>query len=610
MTKNSKSRDSGYWTTFDLVVYLLILMLGALEFAMSRRAADYLNDTNYFELFNSILHHAGYGFNHKPMTQLPPGFPYFLAWISVLVGSSYTAMIRVMTVFTTLGLIASYELLRFQQDRNVAAMACLLLGSAPLLFEFSTSMVFADMPYFFTSLILLYLAIRLDTVHEWRLKHAVAWLLWGILLVGTVLLKSMGISLLGGLFCWMAVGYFTNPEAGKRRLKRFLPMVILASAAQVGWMAWAARNQFHEWSIPGYQENYVAQLRLKNANVPELGMATLRDVIIRPIQGADDIAASMLGLFAHKQMAAAWYSPGTLLPLILVLLGLRYSFRQNGGGLLEWYFVCYETMFLFWPWEFELRFFLPVAPLAFLYAWRGGHAIWRITRIRPSLVGTFGLTLALLGCLGSLVWGRGVLRPQLRWCVAGWLLVAVFSIALFTWRTRWMQRLVLLFQHLLRIPIKERSAPLWQYLTVVVVFCVFSTGVAAQWKIGLVNLDTNLARDDFNYPDIEAAEWIKANSTPASVVMARKDDIIYHYSQRRVIWFPPSRDAAVLMTGIRHYHVQYVVVHYGNDAYWRPAAQECFDALSRAYPGSFRLAHAGPHNKVFEVAVNVRANPS
>jgi hypothetical protein len=142
------------------------------------------------------------------------------------------------------------------------------------------------------------------------------------------------------------------------------------------------------------------------------------------------------------------------------------------------------------------------------------------------------------------------------------------------------------------------------------VACIFSMGVAAQWRIGLVNLDTNLARDDFNYPDIEAAEWIKANSTPASVVMARKDDIIYHYSQRRVIWFPPSRDAAVLMDGIRHYHVQYVVVHYGNDYYWRPSAQECFSVLLGAYPGVFHLAHAGPHNSVFEVSASARASGS
>jgi hypothetical protein len=116
----------------------------------------------------------------------------------------------------------------------------------------------------------------------------------------------------------------------------------------------------------------------------------------------------------------------------------------------------------------------------------------------------------------------------------------------------------------------------------------------------------DLTQDDFNYPDIEAAEWIKAHTAPSSVVMARKDDMVYHYSHRRVIWFPPSHNTAMLMGGIRRYHVQYVVIHYGNDTYWKPSAQECFDSLSHAYPGSFRLVHEGPHNSVYEVSSDVR----
>jgi hypothetical protein len=81
--------------------------------------------------------------------------------------------------------------------------------------------------------------------------------------------------------------------------------------------------------------------------------------------------------------------------------------------------------------------------------------------------------------------------------------------------------------------------------------------------------------------------------------------MVYHYSQRRVIWFPASRDAGMLMDGIRRFHIQYLVVHSGNDTYWRPSAQECFEQLSLAYPGAFKLAHAGPHNSVFEVSEDV-----
>ena len=40
------------------------------------------------------------------------------------------------------------------------------------------------------------------------------------------------------------------------------------------------------------------------------------------------------------------------------------------------------------------------------------------------------------------------------------------------------------------------------------------------------------------------AEWIKAHSAPSTVITARIDDIVYHYSHRRVIWYPTWRDLA------------------------------------------------------------------
>jgi hypothetical protein len=583
---------------YDLVVYLLILSLGALQFAFARRAADYLNDSNYYELTKSVLNHAPYGYNGRPMTQLPPGLPYLMALLSLVIGPGYTAMLRVMAVFTTLALIASYELVRTLQSRPVAAMACLLLGSAPRLFAFSTSLVFADIPYFFFSMALLYGAIGLDTAKGGRLRWMAA-ILWSLLLAVTVLLKSVAISLLAALCCWFVVSALKDRPAARRRLLLFLPALAIGIGLEAGWMRWAAHHQVSDWSIPGYQEHYVAQLRLKDANDPEMGLAAWSDVIVRPIKNADDMASVMLGLFTHKEMAAAWYSPGTLIPLTLILLGLWRSFRKRGGGLVEWYFVCYLMMFLFWPWEFEIRFFYPIAPLAFLYALRGGCLVWQAARDRARIVGAAGLAFSITGGAGSVFWGRSVLHPGMEGCVAIWALLAALSFGLLWSGPNRIQRLDLL----LRRPIVGWRPPLTisQGVVAVVVALVCIIGVVLQLQIGRENLKSDLSTDEFNYPEIEAAEWIKEHSAPGSVVMARKDDIVYHYSQRRVIWFPPTRDATLLMEGIHRHHIQFVVVHYGRDSYWRPPAADCFGALVHAYPGAFQLVHAGPHNGVFEV---------
>jgi hypothetical protein len=149
-----------------------------------------------------------------------------------------------------------------------------------------------------------------------------------------------------------------------------------------------------------------------------------------------------------------------------------------------------------------------------------------------------------------------------------------------------------------RLTIRGRLVPLRQALGYGVITCLLAAGIAVQLGIGLNNL-RQLPESD---PDIQAAQWIKAHSAPSTVIMARKEDLVYHYSQRRVIWFPPSSDARLLMEGIRKYHVQQVVVVDRENSYWKPSDADSFRALSEAYPNTFVPIYKGPHSKVFAVS--------
>ena len=279
-------------------------------------------------------------------------------------------------------------------------------------------------------------------------------------MIVSVLMRSTGIALAGGILGWILHFVFKKREAVKRRIRIFLPLAIAGLVVQGAWMYWAARHQFSEWPIHGYQENYLAQLKLKSGNDPELGMATWRDILLRPVHNADDRAAALVGLLTRKQMAAAWYSPGTLIPLGLVLLGLGYSFWRSGGGLLEWYFVSYEAMFLFWPWDFELRFILPVVPLACLYMWRGGALLWDFAHEKPRGLGLSLLGIAAAGCLSSILWGRHVEHPLVRYCVTIWGLIAFGSIGLFHGGRDLVQRLSLLLNR--TVSVTGNRLPLWE----------------------------------------------------------------------------------------------------------------------------------------------------
>lgn len=318
----------------DVFVYVLLLMFGGLQFALSCKTSDFAFDPYYYELAKSILAHTVYGFNSRPEPMVPPGFPALLALLIVTFGRSYAALVRSMAFFTTLGLMAAYEVLKLEEGRDIAAVACLLLASSPSVFEFSTRMVFSDMPYFFASMLLL-LVLRYPETMGSQARAAVLWGVRGALLLASILLRSTGIALAGGILAWLAVSLFREGEAGKRRFVLLVALVVAGTAAQASWMLWAARHPVTQWPVHGFQESYAAQLKLKNGNNPELGMATWLDVVKRPVENEDDMAGSMIGLFTHKMVAGAWYSPGSFAPLALLLTGLASSFRKTGGGIVK-----------------------------------------------------------------------------------------------------------------------------------------------------------------------------------------------------------------------------------------------------------------------------------
>ena len=203
----------------DVMVYLALIGLGLLAVVLSCRASDFVGDAYYFELARSIVKGTGYVFDFRPQTMVPPGFPYLLALMTMVIGTSYVVLVRSMAVFYTLALIAIYKVLRSEEGRWVAAGTCLLLGSSPEVFQFSTRLVLSDMPYLCTSMTLLWLMMRLDSDEGWSWKRTICWVLSGGLMVISVLMRSTGIALAGGILGWVLVsssGTRKWPSAGSK----------------------------------------------------------------------------------------------------------------------------------------------------------------------------------------------------------------------------------------------------------------------------------------------------------------------------------------------------------------------------------------------------------
>jgi hypothetical protein len=174
-SKSARNRRIGFWVQLeevssslrwvDIAVSLLILGFGAMQFFLVAQAKDFSdNDVFFADSGRSLVSHGFYGINGYSETNMPPGLSAILGLLCVAGGYSHTIFLRAMVVFGTLGFLVSYELLRRQVPRAVAAAICLLLISSRDHFELVTQWIFPSYPYFFTSMGALLVARRLASL--------------------------------------------------------------------------------------------------------------------------------------------------------------------------------------------------------------------------------------------------------------------------------------------------------------------------------------------------------------------------------------------------------------------------------------------------------------
>jgi hypothetical protein len=134
----------------DIVVHILILALSAVPFFLYEKAPDFVNtDVHYVDLADSLLHSHSYSTNFTQERLQPPGLPVILASICTTVGCAHDILTRTMPVFLALGLLFSYEVVRRQRGRFIAAASCLLLAASPSIFPVVTSQIWAYVSLFF-----------------------------------------------------------------------------------------------------------------------------------------------------------------------------------------------------------------------------------------------------------------------------------------------------------------------------------------------------------------------------------------------------------------------------------------------------------------------------
>jgi hypothetical protein len=592
-------------STIDVAVYTFVLLMGAFQLTHYTHASDFLNDTTYPDLARSVLEQGSYQIRFLPETMFPPGFTLILAAVGLLGGISPATLFPVIAVSATLALLVAYELLRRVEGLGVAAATCLLLASSPVLFAFNTAIIYPEMPYFLMTMLALLLALKIDRIGNGRALVGLV-LLLSAAIVLAVLIRSVGVALVAGLGTWIAMSLLIVPQVGWRRLRRFAIPLVLGLAAQLGWSVWAQRHQILEWELPGYPRSYISQVKVRDGNHPELGLARLSDFPARAKRNVLLRAAGLSQFLTRRAISKFWSSPAIFGVLFLVGVGLVSSLR-NGGHLYDWYFLWYEIIFMLWPWNYSDRFLIPVVPLACLYLYRGARVVQNYLVRQPRSAGIAPVILAGLLCICSAAFAFGIftfpINPEhvrgdhLQPFAATlfWGILATIGFGMLKFRSLDdNSSLFVRFGRILKPGLTLRIT------AISVIGLIVLSGTAKVMAMGRNNLSFDITKHP-DYPMIVAANWIRSNEPLDRVIMAGEPELIFHFTGRRVIWFPPISDSNVLMDGIRRHRVGVILVVHHSHSYWLPPEEVCFQALQQAHPTAFDLVYTGLDSWVYEV---------
>jgi hypothetical protein len=598
----------------DVVVFALILGFGLVQLYFIARAPDFPgDDVFYADAGRSLIEHGFYGISGYAETNMPPGLSSILGLLCMAGACSHAVFLRVMPIFGTLGFLASYSLLRRQAPRGVAAAICLLLISSRIHFSLVTQLVFPAYPYLFATMSALLVARKFE-----RASRFLSRLGWGILLTALIaaslMFASAAIAFLGAIVASICFVFFRDRHLAFSRLRIYLAVLLLGIAVQGLWvhsgrLDASAGIAASEWPVPGFPQSYMSQLKVKSGNYPELGMATPRDIAARVFQNACDHGNLLSRMLLRRLPQVAWMSVLVAGPLLLIALGWFSSIWSKGGGLQDWYFAGYEFIYLLWPWSTEARFFLPIAPLACLYAWQGAEVLASLAKNKPRMLGAVWFPVAIFLSVCAFFWthGSGVgkqfensgLEDEVS--VILWLLSAILAAWMVRADSAWLTPGFALWRST-PVAVRQLFGRLLRLLPIVAVAGLIVLGLSMQLEIGRANLDPNSATN--GSPDAVAGAWIGSHTDPNSVIMARHVPTLSHYSNRKIIWFPLSSNPHLLMEGILRHKINYVIVVHreSTDSYYLPSDDDCFAPLLTTYPDAFHLVVQTQKFRIYQVS--------
>lgn len=541
-TSTSDVAPARSWLVSGPLALTTVTVIGVIYVITSARMESFGSDTStYFGLAESLRTAHRYWFDFEPHRAYPPGYPLLLAGMMSLVGDDFSALVRLSVPIYFVGLLATYWLLRLQRGAIIAAtvvVLCALCGDA---YFWATVGLHSDIPYFTVSMLaLLFLIVGERATRRWPrlLSRALA----PALLAYLVLLRSIGVTLVGGVMLWMCLPLLRtrgrDVHESLRRAARWWPTVLVPAAALIAWSAWT-KSQVSVRNTGDFMDSYAQQILKQDPHQLASPRVSLTDIPVRAFRIGELRAANAVRMVLNTPpVYLRWYSPIVLVFMSVVICGFVSVFRE-GPSVVETYLIAYVVLLLLYPFDEGSRYLLPLLPFLIFYGSTGITAAAALVR---RLVGDRGGWMSALG------------SDRLRAAALVFLFVAIAA------------------GGFVRIALLAR-----------------------------VNLRPDTAAFT-NAATVQAAEWLRTNTTPTDVLMDDQWAILHRLTNRKTLRLPLMVDADSIANRIAAERVAYVVILDEKPGeYFNPSAMRRFGAVREHHPNWFTPVHVFSQGTIYRV---------
>lgn len=518
------------------VPYIVLAVVATLYLSSINSYLDvWGDDANFILLSKGMLTEHRYCIptcpNPPPYDQFPFIFPIMLIPIVAIFGYNFMVMKLLITCIAIGSVWLVYKLFCPIVGERIAILLMILTGFSAHIGQFSHK-VMSELPYLLFTLGGLIYLHKYQREVTWRSKNG---LIAGVLITVAYFTRSIGLSLAIAAVIYLLIEGIRRSN-WKLNLKKAIVIGVLFI---IPFLLWEVRSYLVTCGNP---PEYARYFFMRDPYTPDLGTINLTDMLER----IHENFTYYMGAFSeatfnvlYRKLVGNWIIYNFI--FYIICMGLIYCLIRQRTAI-EYVTLAYMLIIYTWPWSGS-RFIVPVIPFAIYYFIVGvGVILFQIARIRYKSLRVLAiLPLFLLGSypLATHLWGRESLS------LGKWLLTTFTCISITLALREWKRIDFVKVSEIVLVSVLAVTALIWH---------VHADVIHEHQKSSYYQIDNSWGE----YYDM--AKWLKENTSPNSIVLCRKKELMHLWSGCNTHIYPFTKDRSRILNLISELKVDYIAV--------------------------------------------------